>query len=121
MKNISYFLMCLASFAIQDAFSQSKETGKQPSSETSPFNSGTFAGLSLRNVGPAVTSGRILDIAVNPKKHSEYYLATAGGGVWKTVNSGVTFYPIFDKEASFSIGCISLDPSNPNIVWVGKQ
>ncbi len=119
MKNISYFFLCLVSFPIHDALAQTKGPGKQPASEVSAFNSGTFAGLSLRNVGPAVTSGRILDIAVNPKKHSEYYLATAGGGVWKTINSGITFYPVFDKEASFSIGCISLDPSNPNIVWVG--
>ena len=68
----------------------------------------------MRNIGPALTSGRIADIAVNPNDFNEYYVATASGGVWKTSNSGNTFDPIFDNESSFSIGCISIDPNNHN-------
>ena len=83
------------------------------------FKPEQFNGLKLRNIGPAVTSGRISDIAVNPEKKSEYYIASASGGVWKTSNAGTTFNPIFDQQGSYSIGCITLDPNNPNIVWVG--
>ncbi|MGB4843576.1 MAG: hypothetical protein WBP16_03865, partial [Ferruginibacter sp.] len=80
----------------------------------------SLAGLSFRSVGPAITSGRIADIAVNPNNHSEYYVAAAAGGVWKTKNAGNTFDPIFDGEGSFSIGCLAIDPTNSNVVWVGS-
>lgn len=73
----------------------------------------------FREVGPALTSGRIADMAVNPENNSIMYIATASGGVWKSENAGVTFSPIFDNQGSYSIGCVSLDPSNPNTVWVG--
>jgi len=76
-------------------------------------------GLAFRSIGPAVTSGRVIDIEVNPQDHSEYYVASGHGSLWKTVNSGVTFSPIFDEQSSFSIGAVTLDPSNPNVVWVG--
>ena len=79
----------------------------------------TFAGLELRSLGPAVTSGRIADLAVDPRKPSTYYVAVASGGVWKTVNGGATFEPLFDRQGSYSIGCIALDPGNPLVVWVG--
>jgi photosystem II stability/assembly factor-like uncharacterized protein len=83
------------------------------------YTSGTFRGLSLREIGPALTSGRIADFAVNEEDPSEYYVAVASGGVWKTVNSGTTYEPIFDSQGSYSIGVVTLDPSNPHIVWVG--
>ena len=80
----------------------------------------SLAGLQFRSVGPAITSGRIADIAVNPNNHSEYYVAAAAGGVWKTSNAGVTYNPVFDGEGSFSIGCLAIDPTNTNVVWVGS-
>ena len=73
----------------------------------------------LRNVGPAFLSGRIADIKFHPKNESIWYVATGSSGVWKTVNAGTTWSPIFDDESSYSTGCITLDPSNPEIVWVG--
>ncbi len=76
-------------------------------------------GFKLRSVGPAMTSGRVVGIAVHPRDTSTFYLAVASGGVWKTVNAGTTFTPVFDGEASYSIGCIALDPKDPNVVWVG--
>jgi photosystem II stability/assembly factor-like uncharacterized protein len=79
----------------------------------------TFAGLDLRNIGPAVSSGRILDVAVDPRDGRVWYIATAGGGVWKTANAGTTFEPIFDGEKSHSIGCVTIDPKDSLIVWVG--
>ncbi|MBK7407546.1 MAG: glycosyl hydrolase [Saprospirales bacterium] len=66
-----------------------------------------------------MTSGRIIDIDVNPLDHSEYYAASAHGSLWKTTNGGVTFSPIFDDQNSFAMGAVTIDPSNPHIVWVG--
>lgn len=83
------------------------------------LNSSTYSGLSFRGIGPAVTSGRIGDFAVNPRNPAEYYVAVASGGVWKTVNAGTTYTPVFDGEGSYSIGCVVLDPTNSNVVWVG--
>ena len=84
-----------------------------------PFSSPTFNGLKLRLIGPSQISGRIVSIAVNPKNHAEFYVGIASGGVWKTVNGGTTFTPVFDGEGSYSIGYITLDPKDPNVVWVG--
>ena len=78
-----------------------------------------ISGLSFRCVGPALTSGRISDFAMNPEKPFEYYIAVSSGGVWKTENWGTTYTPIFDSQGSYSIGCVTVDPNNPNIVWVG--
>ena len=79
----------------------------------------TFSGLQFRSLGPAVASGRVIAFAVNPKNHAEYYVGVASGGVWKTVNDGTTWTPVFDGEGSYSIGWIALDPNNSSVVWVG--
>ncbi len=79
----------------------------------------TFSGLKFRSIGPAVASGRLMSIAVSPKNKFEYYVGVASGGVWKTVNDGTTWTPLFDKEGSFSIGWATLDPNDPEVVWVG--
>ncbi|MEM9619021.1 MAG: glycosyl hydrolase [Pseudomonadota bacterium] len=84
-----------------------------------PLSSGTFKGLELRNIGPALMSGRIADIAIVPDNPSTWYVGVGSGGVWKTTNSGTTWTPLFDKESSYSIGSVALDPSNSNTVWVG--
>ncbi len=83
------------------------------------IDSKLVSGLKFRGIGPAYTSGRISDIAVNPYNHSEFYVAAASGGVWKTTNGGITFKPVFDKQGSYSIGCVAIDPNNPHVVWVG--
>lgn len=77
------------------------------------------SGLELRAIGPALMGGRIADIAVNPKDRSEWYVAVGSGGVWKTTNSGITWKPVFDDQPSYSIGTVTLDPNNPDVVWVG--
>src|SRR3954471_8365201 len=79
----------------------------------------TFSGLHARSIGPAVTSGRVMTIAVNPADNAIFYVGAASGGVLKTVNGGASFQPVFDKEGSFSIGWITIDPKRPSIVWVG--
>lgn len=78
-----------------------------------------FAGLTLRSIGPAMISGRILSIAVDPANRAHYYIGAASGGVWKTLNDGITWTPVFEKEGSYSIGTVAIDPRNPAVVWVG--
>ena len=80
---------------------------------------GPFGGLRFRSIGPAVTSGRVNAFAVDPTDRSKYYVAVASGGVWKTVNAGTTWTPVFDNEGSVSIGAIALDPKSPSTIWVG--
>ncbi|MFZ5787301.1 MAG: glycosyl hydrolase [Acidobacteriota bacterium] len=83
------------------------------------MSSATFSGLKFRSLGPATKSGRIGDIAVDPGNPARYFVAVASGGVWRTDNAGTTWTPVFDKEGSYSIGCVTLDPRNPHTVWVG--
>ncbi|MDC8831073.1 VPS10 domain-containing protein [Alteromonas gilva] len=85
----------------------------------SPFNAETFSALKMRNIGPAYMSGRIADIAVDQNNPNIWYTAVGSGGVWKTVNAGTTWTPIFDEQAVYSTGDVTIDPSNSNIVWVG--
>src|SRR5689334_22678230 len=84
-----------------------------------PMSTPTFNGLRFRSIGPAFTSGRVIGFAVDPTNPARYYAAVASGGVWKTINAGITWTPVFDREGSYSIGCITLDPKNPLTVWVG--
>ena len=72
-----------------------------------------------RSIGPANMGGRIDDIAVVESNPSTYYVAFATGGIWKTVNNGTTFTPIFDDQPVTSIGDIAIAPSNPNIIYAG--
>jgi photosystem II stability/assembly factor-like uncharacterized protein len=95
---------------------QKKKADTKASSDTS---ASIFDGLKFRSIGPAVTSGRVLDFAVNPNDRSQYYVAAASGGVWKTTNAGTTWTPVFDDQSSYSIGCLAMDPKNPSVIWVG--
>src|SRR3954464_5799738 len=79
----------------------------------------TFSGLKARSIGPAVASGRVMSIAVDPTNTAVIYVGSASGGVWKTGNGGASWDPIFDSQGSFSIGWVTIDPKRPNIVWVG--
>ena len=79
-----------------------------------------YDGLKFRHLGPALMSGRISDIAIHPNNENIWYVASGSGGAWKTENSGTTWKPIFDNEKSYSIGCITLDPQNSDIVWIGS-
>src|SRR4029077_2878259 len=85
-----------------------KEEEKKPG-----MNADTFSGLKFRSIGPGVESGRVMSIAVNPRKKHEFYVGVASGGVWKTVNDGTTWSPLFEGEGSYSIGWVELDPNDP--------
>src|SRR5580693_10300641 len=68
--------------------------------------------VTLRNIPGTFTSGRIADVAVDPKNRDIWYVATASGGLWKTINRGVSFQPIFEDGVSYSMGCVTVDPKN---------
>lgn len=78
----------------------------------------TVNGVAFRNIGPAVMSGRVVDIDVNPEEPTEFYVAYASGGVWHTTNNGQSFAPIFDSTATLIIGDIAVNWKN-KIIWVG--
>ena len=77
------------------------------------------ASMQFRNIGPAIMGGRVADLAVVDNNPSVFYVGTASGGVWKTVNRGTSFEPVFDDESTASIGDVTVSQRNPNLVWVG--
>jgi photosystem II stability/assembly factor-like uncharacterized protein len=115
MAVLALVLLVVASPA---AAKKSKEK-PQETEDTSKMVAGTFAGLELRSIGPALMSGRIADIAIHPQDPSTWFVAVGSGSVWKTTNAGTTWASIFDDQPSYSIGAIAVDPGNPAIVWVG--
>ncbi|MFN8588191.1 MAG: glycosyl hydrolase [Candidatus Eisenbacteria bacterium] len=119
MRTFWTTVLCLAlcAGAASAAGPAAKPGDKKPESK---LNAGSFSGLKFRNIGPALTSGRIVDVAVHPQDKSTWYVAAAYGGVWKTTNAGTTWKPIFDGQGTSSIGCVAVDPSRPLTVWVGS-
>ncbi|MGH7471406.1 MAG: WD40/YVTN/BNR-like repeat-containing protein, partial [Longimicrobiales bacterium] len=83
------------------------------------LNAEGLKGIALRSIGPGLVTGRIADIEIDPKNSNVWYVATAFGGLWKTVNRGVSFIPIFD-DGPFTLCCVVVDPRNSEIVWLGS-
>jgi photosystem II stability/assembly factor-like uncharacterized protein len=108
-----------AAVAVSLALSSSTVFAEKPNDDKPIFSSSTFKAMELRNIGPAYMSGRIADIAIDQNNPSTWYTAVGSGGVWKTTNAGNTWTPIFDKQAVYSIGDVTIAPSNSNIIWVG--
>ena len=116
MRRIIYLTLLLTAYSTS-SIAQKKEA---KTTAVSPlFDASTVSGLSFRLVGPALTSGRVSDIAIHPENANKWYVAAASGGVWFTDNHGTSFSPIFDNYGSFSIACVELASSNPSTVWVG--
>ena len=114
MKRISIYALAAILALSAIAWSETKAAENK-----SLLTSEVLSGLEFRNIGPGLMSGRISDIAIHPRNRSLWYVAVGSGGVWKTENAGTTWTPIFDGQASYSIGCLTLDPNNPDVVWVG--
>jgi len=102
-----------------EAEAQRKKNQKEKEQKEEKSDEAIYGGLKWRSIGPAMTSGRISDFAVNPNNHSEWYVGVSCGHVWKTVNNGTTFAPVFDSEPVYSIGVVTMDPNNHNVIWVG--
>ena len=135
MKALRFFLIVSSLFALAlfSANAQGRRGGGQPGGQggeqrpeggpqerpSDPMSTPTFAGLRFRPIGPAITSGRVIAFAVDPNDRAKYFIAVASGGVWKTVNAGTTWTPVFDNYGSYSIGAIALDPKDTSVVWVG--
>lgn len=97
----------------------SVRVGAEKTGEENKLSARLLAGLKFRNIGPALTSGRISDIAVHPRNQSTWYVTVGSGGVWKTENAGTTWTPLFDHQPVYSIGCVTIDPNRPEVIWVG--
>ncbi|MEM6343333.1 MAG: glycosyl hydrolase [Bacteroidota bacterium] len=122
MRKTSFLLLALCLSLPLGTLAQKKKKKNQEAEEAKSeyFLKGSHLGaFKFRSVGPALTSGRIADFAVNPANRFEYYVAVASGGVWKTINNGTTYQPVFDSQGSYSVGCITMDPNNSNVIWVG--
>lgn len=96
------------------------EEGDEAEEEDARLDAGLLSGLKLRGIGPALMSGRIADVVIDPERPNTWYVAAGSGGVWKTSNAGTTWKNIFDGQSSYSIGCLALDPNDSNVLWVGS-
>ena len=79
----------------------------------------TLKALKWRSIGPVNMAGRITDVEAEPKNPKVFYVAGAAGGIWKTVNAGTTFFPLWDQEPNASMGDIAIAPSDTRIIWAG--
>lgn len=111
----SALMLCTALGAAQKA----KGPAPQPKAPAPSVDAARLVALKARSIGPAVMGGRVSDIAVDPVAPDTFYIGLATGGVWKTVNAGATFSPLFDKEPLLSIGAVAVAPSDPKVIWVG--
>lgn len=93
--------------------------GNPAEADAGKIEASDIGALKMRSIGPALTSGRIGDIVVDSERPNTWYVGAASGNVWKTVNAGTTWQPIFENYGSYSIGCLAIDPSNTNTIWVG--
>ncbi len=112
MKKLSYSFIILLTFLAAITIAQEKKSVES-------VKDVSLSGLKFRSIGPAVTGGRVRDIAVNPEDHSEYYIGVGDGSLWKTTNNGISWNPVFDNQGAYAIGAVRIDPQNTNVVWVG--
>ncbi len=109
MKPLKLFLSVLFIYAAQTCIISQQNIKISPS---------TFGSIEARQIGPAAMSGRITAIDAVYKESRIIYVGTAGGGIWKSINGGASFKPVFDKYNQ-AIGCITIDQKNPNTIWTG--
>ncbi len=116
LRSFAPLLLALAVCSLTAArlWSQTAPTATADSEESDIFHN-----LHFRNLGPAIAGGRVTSVVGIPGNPDLYYAGAGAGGVFKTPNGGITWKPIFEREATASIGSVALAPSNPNLVWVG--
>ena len=112
-----FCLLLSAPFSAQDA--SSYEARKKAFEQRTQFiETSPYSGISFESVGPTVMSGRVVDLAVNPKDPAHFFVAYASGGLWETVNNGASFTPLFDDQMVMTIGAIAVNWKDTSI-WVG--
>ncbi|MEM7105943.1 MAG: glycosyl hydrolase [Bacteroidota bacterium] len=121
MKSLNLLILLLLpflSFAQQPPYTPAKErlAGFEVRKELN--ENSLVSNIEFTSVGPTVMSGRVADLAVNPNNPTEFYVAYAAGGLWKTENNGITFEPVFDNQAVLTMGDVAVDWER-NIIWVG--
>ena len=107
IRNCRFRIVCLLAFMLFPPFVPAQD-------DSNPFEK-----LEFRSIGPAVMGGRVSDFAFHPTRRQEFFAAHAVGGLWKTTNNAITWTSVFDKAGAYSIGVVTIDPTTPNIVWVG--
>ncbi len=88
--------------------------------EPGAFDAASLSALEFRNLGPTLHTGRVQDVAIDPRHPDVWYVASAFGGVWKTTNRGITFEPLTNGIDAFTMCCVVVDPKDSNVVWVGS-
>jgi len=108
IKKVLVFIFCLFFIVLSSAFSQSAEQVGD-----------IFKELSWRCIGPAVMGGRTVDIEAVEDKPWIIYAAIGPSGVWKSINNGITWEPVFQEESTVSVGDIAVNQADPDVIWVG--
>jgi photosystem II stability/assembly factor-like uncharacterized protein len=116
MRKTSEFMLCICLALIAMSAPAQTQTAPRPVR----FDAATVSGLPARNIGAAIMSGRIAAVAaVTENGRTTVFAGAASGGVWKSLDGGTTFRPVFNQQEVQSIGAVAIDPSNSKIVWVG--
>ena len=110
---VNALLLLTANAALSD------DANEDPAKEKRELKTSDVGALKWRSIGPALMSGRIADLAIDPVKPNTWYVAAGSGNLWKTANAGTTWQPIFDSYGSYSIGCIAVDSNHRHTIWVG--
>ena len=114
MINKASFLLCLGLVIAAPVL-----PGASGATQSTQLDESLLENFSWRSVGPPGAGGRIIDVDVAGEFPYTIFIAGATGGLWRSVNNGVTFEPLFDHEGTNSIGAIAIHPTNPDIIWVG--
>ncbi|HEX4901032.1 MAG TPA: hypothetical protein VFV61_10905 [Pyrinomonadaceae bacterium] len=127
-RSLAIVCLCLSTFASITALAQeltqpspspSPQSSPSASPDTRPPFEAAFDRLEWRSIGPANMGGRTADVEGVPGDPNTVFVASASGGLWKTVNGGISWKPIFERQGTISLGDIALAPSNPDVVWAG--
>src|SRR3954454_23192379 len=108
------------SFAVLVLLAVARGSSAQQGASAPQISEPLLKHFSWRSVGPAGAGGRIVDIAVGGESPRRIYVASATGGLWKSTNEGTSWEPLFDHENVASIGDVTVDPTNPDTVWIGS-
>ncbi len=99
--------------------STADSTAADVSTNPPPLTEAMLKAMKARSIGPAVMGGRVMDIAIDTKQPTTFFVGLATGGLWKTGNNGVTFDPVFDSHPVLGIGAVAISPADSDLVWVG--